>query len=227
VKGKKESLDQKGVNSEIQRIAESRRFTFVSPNQFGTVAYDVKGCYVHNFQRKDLWDRHVAGMGRQVWRTGLAHGWRAGGGLAALVRTGHPVLTHGTRPKLARQRARRQNCGEGDDQQRSYSQLHPFSWTSLEGFGRNILSHYLQTQCLSGVENVPAAMPDSERNPGMQVLTCSEFVIRVGRGVSSERIKTSAVPSAFGLGYAKSIGMRFVFTVHFRCEHRPRMGLSD
>jgi hypothetical protein len=50
-------------------------------------------------------------------------------------------------------------------------------------------------------------MPDSERNPGMQVLTCSEFVIRVGRGVSSERIKTSAVPSAFGLGYAKSIGI--------------------
>jgi hypothetical protein len=58
-------------------------------------------------------------------------------------------------------------------------------------------------------------MPDSERNPGMQVLTCSEFVIRVGRGVSSERIKTSAVPSAFGLGYAKSIGMRFVFYCPF------------
>jgi hypothetical protein len=30
--GKKESLDQKRVGSEIQGIAESRRFTLVSPN---------------------------------------------------------------------------------------------------------------------------------------------------------------------------------------------------
>jgi hypothetical protein len=56
LEGKKESLDQKRVGSEIQRIAESRWFTFVSPNQFGAIAYDANGHRVHNFRRKHLGD---------------------------------------------------------------------------------------------------------------------------------------------------------------------------
>jgi len=140
--GKKESLDQKGMGSEMQRIAEPRWSIFVSPKQIVVVVYDAKGRRDHDFERKDLWERRVAAMGRQVWRTGLAYGWRTGDGLAALVRTGHSALVHRTHPERAGQRARRQNGGEGNDQQRSDSQLHTLFLTSRDQFGRNfVFSH--------------------------------------------------------------------------------------
>lgn len=111
-------------------------------------------------------------MGRQIRRTGFANCCRARSRLATLVRTRHTALAHRTHPKRACQGIRRKNGGEGNDQQRSKSQLHPLSWTPRERFGRNILSHDLQTQCLSGAENVPAAMPDFERILAFEILTC-------------------------------------------------------